>query len=87
MSNITDGDILLSRGIQVINAMVETLSFEDAHYYIGLLRQHLDARYEQTRPLECPCEGACMNAMFGESFKGCRGLAGADDLSDLLGVQ
>lgn len=49
---LTEGQILLSRGIEAINGMVERLSFDDAHHFIGILREHLDARFEQTRPLD-----------------------------------
>lgn len=49
---LPEGDVLLSQAIEAINSIVLNLSMEDAHYYISIVREHLDARFEQTRPLE-----------------------------------
>jgi hypothetical protein len=78
---------LVHRAIEDINAIVERLDFAEAHEAIGQVREHLEARAEQTRPLECPCVGACMNFCFGEKFTGCRELGlNSLDFEDLLGI-
>ena len=52
MSEVTLRQMLTYRGIETVNAIVEQLSMDDAHEAIRILREHLEARAEQTRSLD-----------------------------------
>lgn len=52
MSEVTLQQRLVYTGIEVINHIVERLPMAEAHEAISQLRAHLEARAEQTAPID-----------------------------------
>lgn len=73
MSDATLQQRLVYAGITAINDCVTKLPMAEAHEAINQLREHLEARAEQTAVI------AIADEMHRDS-------SGADDFSDLLGV-